>query len=47
MEEAGILPERIHVTDICTHCNPELLYSHRRTGERRGNLCAFLSLKKG
>lgn len=46
MEEAGILPERIHVTDICTHCNPELLYSHRRTGERRGNLCAFLSLKK-
>ena len=47
MEEAGILPERSHVTDICTHCNPELLYSHRRTGERRGNLCAFLSLKKG
>ena len=47
MEEAGILPERIHMTDICTHCNPELLYSHRRTGERRGNLCAFLSLKKG
>ena len=47
MEEAGILPERIHMTDICTHCNPELLYSHRRTGERRGHLCAFLSLKKG
>lgn len=47
MEEVGILPERIHMTDICTHCNPELLYSHRRTGERRGNLCAFLSLKKG
>ena len=47
MEEAGILPERIHMTDICTHCNPELLYSHRRTGESRGNLCAFLSLKKG
>lgn len=47
MEEAGILPERIHMTDICTHCNLELLYSHRRTGERRGNLCAFLSLKKG
>ena len=24
----------------------ELLFSHRRTAERRGNLCAFLSLKE-
>lgn len=44
--EAGIKPENLAVTNICTHCNPDLLYSHRRTGERRGNLCAFLSLKK-
>lgn len=44
LEEAGISPSRIHVTDICTYCNPSLLYSHRRTGGRRGNLCAFLGL---
>lgn len=44
--EAGVRPENIHVTNICTYCNPNLLYSHRRMGEKRGNLCAFLGLKK-
>lgn len=44
--DAGVLPEHIFVTDICTHCNPELLFSHRRTAEKRGNLCAFLSLRE-
>lgn len=43
--EAGILEKNISVTNICTHCNPELLFSHRRSAEHRGNLCAFLSLK--
>lgn len=43
--EAGIRPANISVTNICTHCNPELLFSHRRNAERRGNLCAFLSLR--
>ncbi len=43
--EAGIRPERIQVTDICTHCNPELLFSHRTCGDERGNLAAFLCLK--
>lgn len=46
LEEAGLKPENISVTNICTHCNPELLFSHRRSAERRGNLCAFLCLKK-
>ena len=41
----GVLPENIIVTDVCTRCNPELLFSHRVHGENRGNLCAFLSLK--
>ncbi|RGZ01510.1 peptidoglycan editing factor PgeF [Clostridium sp. AM58-1XD] len=44
--EAGVKDENIHVTNICTYCNPELLFSHRRTGEQRGNLCAFLGLKE-
>lgn len=43
--EAGIRKEHIAVTNLCTHCNPELLFSHRSTGDRRGNLCAFLALK--
>lgn len=44
-QEAGVKREHIHVTDICTHCNPELLFSHRAVGTRRGNLAAFLCLK--
>lgn len=45
LREAGVKKERLSVTNICTCCNPELLYSHRGLGERRGNLCAFLSLR--
>lgn len=43
--EAGIKKEHLAVTDICTKCNPELLYSHRVMGNERGNLAAFLCLK--
>jgi hypothetical protein len=43
--EAGVLPDHIHTTDICTHCNPELLFSHRTQGNARGNLAAFLCLR--
>jgi len=41
----GIPEENIHVSDICTHCNSEYLFSHRKHGDRRGNLAAFLALK--
>ncbi len=44
--EAGIRPERLQVTNLCTCCNPDYLYSHRKMGEKRGNLCAFLALKE-
>ncbi len=43
--EAGIPKEHIAVTNVCTHCNPELLFSHRATGGDRGNLSAFLALR--
>ena len=42
--EAGVKQENIQVTDICTHCNPDYLFSHRTTGNERGNLAAFLGL---
>lgn len=44
--EAGVKKEHIAVTNICTCCNPNLLFSHRATKGRRGNLGAFLSLKE-
>lgn len=41
----GILEEHIAVTDVCTCCNPELLFSHRASKGQRGALAAFLALK--
>lgn len=46
MLEAGMLPEHISMTDICTCCNPDYLFSHRASHGKRGNLGAFLSLKE-
>ena len=45
LKKSGVKPENILVTDICTRCNPDLLFSHRVHKDNRGNLCAFLSLK--
>lgn len=44
--EAGIVKEHIAVTNVCTHCNPDILFSHRTTGDKRGNVSAFLALKE-
>ncbi len=44
--EAGVKKENIAVTNICTCCNDKLLFSHRATMGKRGNLGAFMSLKK-
>lgn len=43
--EAGILPEHLSVTDVCTCCNPQVLFSHRASQGKRGNLAAFLMLR--
>jgi len=43
--KSGVKKENILITDICTRCNPDLLFSHRVHKDNRGNLCAFLSLK--
>lgn len=42
--ECGVLKENITITDICTCCNPKLLFSHRASNGQRGNLGAFLKL---
>lgn len=45
LKEAGIKEEHLAVTNLCTCCNPELLFSHRASKGKRGNLAAFLALK--
>ena len=42
--EAGVKKENIILPDICTACNKELLFSHRASNGKRGNLGAFLML---
>lgn len=45
LTDAGILPDHLAVTDVCTCCNSELLFSHRASCGKRGNLAAVLTLK--
>ncbi len=42
--EAGVPEGQIAVGGLCTCCNPELLFSHRASRGKRGNLGGFLSL---
>ena len=43
--EAGILKEHMDITDICTCCNPDFLFSHRASHGKRGNNAAVMMLK--
>lgn len=42
LEQAGV--KRIDDCGICTYCNSELLFSHRKTNGRRGVMGAFVQL---
>lgn len=44
--DCGLLNEHISLTDICTKCNADHLFSHRAMGNKRGNQCAFLMLEE-
>lgn len=45
LEEAGIQKNHLAVTNVCTCCNDKLLFSHRATKGKRGNLAAVLALR--
>ncbi len=44
LKEAGISEEHMAITNICTCCNPDFLFSHRASNGKRGNLGAFIYL---
>lgn len=46
LEEAGVLPENIHISGVCTCCNAEMFHSHRASNGLRGSLSAFLALTR-
>ena len=41
---SGIKEENIIVSGVCTSCNDDLLFSHRKTDGKRGNLVAVMEL---
>lgn len=43
--DAGVEPENITLSDVCTNCNSELLWSHRATKGHRGTMSAFMCIK--
>ena len=43
--QAGVVREHIDITDICTCCNSELLFSHRASHGKRGNNAAVMMIK--
>lgn len=43
--EAGIQKEHMAITNLCTCCNPDVLFSHRASQGKRGNLGAFMAIK--
>ncbi len=43
--EAGIKDENIFSINLCTKCNPDLFYSHRRDPKNKGRMLAFIGLK--
>lgn len=42
--KAGIKKENMDITDLCTCCNSEYLFSHRASHGKRGNLNCFIML---
>ncbi len=43
--EEGVLPEHISMSNLCTSCNADLLFSHRASGGKRGLNAAFLGIR--
>lgn len=40
----GVPNENITISDVCTKCNSDLLWSHRATQGHRGTMCAFMCI---
>ena len=41
---AGLKSENIVISNVCTSCHSDLLFSHRKTNEKRGNLIAVMEI---
>jgi len=44
LKDAGLLKEHIYTAEICTHCEPERYFSHRRDRGETGAMLAVIEL---
>ena len=42
--QAGLRPENIMIGGLCTVCHPELFFSHRAHGKKRGSMVAMIMM---
>jgi purine-nucleoside/S-methyl-5'-thioadenosine phosphorylase / adenosine deaminase len=47
LQRAGVMPESIHVSELCTFDHPHVFHSYRRDGKNAGRLVAAIRAKKG
>jgi YfiH family protein len=45
LENAGVLPANIFVSDLCTGCRPDLLFSYRKEGPETGRMMAVIGVR--
>lgn len=45
LEQAGVLPENIDISDLCTACRSRTFWSHRKTGGQRGGQAALIMMR--
>ena len=43
---AGVSSGQIQVCELCTACRPDLFWSHRKMGQRRGAQVAQIALRR-
>ena len=43
---AGVREDKIFISGICTYTEKDLLFSHRREGNKRGVMAAFLAKRE-
>lgn len=46
LEKAGVSAENIVISDDCTACRPDIYWSHRKAGDRRGVQAALIALRR-
>lgn len=44
LKEAGVL--KVTIGGLCTKCHPELVWSHRASGGKRGGMCGMLMIRE-